>query len=305
MTILAQCIPSGSPSRRALLTGALGGLSALAMPHAVRAQGEQRLVAAGGVATEILYALGREAILVGVDATSLHPPQAMREKPNVGYFRALSVEGVLSLRPTHILAVDGAGPPDALKLIAEAGVRVERVPDDYTAQGVADRIRRIGRFVDAAQKADELAAQVDERFAALARERDRITARKRVLFVLSLQNGRALVGGRKTAADAMIGLAGAQNAADALEGYKPLTDEGIISAAPDVILMMSHVNHAAAADEVFSRPAFSAVPAARTKALVAMDGLYLLGFGPRTPDAARDLMAAVYGPPAGQQSARP
>jgi ABC-type hemin transport system ATPase subunit/ABC-type Fe3+-siderophore transport system permease subunit len=154
----------------------------------------------------------------------------MRDKPNVGYFRALSVEGVLSLRPTHVLATEGAGPPDALKLIAEAGVRVERLSEDLTPKGVTDRIRRIGQFAGAPDRAEALAAEVEGRFAALARQ-PAAAPRKRVLFVLSLQNGRALVGGRKTAADAMIALAGATNAAEAVEGYKPLTDEGIISAA--------------------------------------------------------------------------
>jgi iron complex transport system substrate-binding protein len=48
----------------------------------------------------------------------------------------------------------------------------------------------------------------------------------RVLFILSLQNGRPMLGGRGTAADAMIRLAGGANAADAIEGYKPMTTKG-------------------------------------------------------------------------------
>ena len=101
--------------------------------------------------------------------------------------------------------------------------------------------------------------------------------------------------GRGSSADAIIAEAGAVNAASAVDGFKPVTDEGIIAAAPDVVLMMARGNHAANPAEVFALPAFSATPAATQKALVTMDGLYLLGFGPRTPQAARDLMAAVYG----------
>ena len=44
----------------------------------------------------------------------------------------------------------------------------------------------------------------------------------------------------------------------------------------------------------FAVPALAATPAAADKALTVMDGLYLLGFGPRMPDAARDLAAAFY-----------
>ena len=291
-------------SRRSLLAGP--ALAAVALrPGIGRAQAAQRIVAAGGVITEILYALGRQDLIVGVDTTSLHPPEAMRDKANVGYVRALSAEGVLSLRPTVLVAIEGAGPPDTVKLIAEAGVKVERVGEDTSEKGVVERIRVIGRLAGVEAKAEELAAAVERDFALLKQQRDAVTAKKRVLFVLSLQNGRAIVGGRGSSADAIIAHAGAINAAEAVEGYKPVTDEGIISAAPDVILMMQRGNHAAAPAEVFALPAFSATPAAARKALVTMDGLYLLGFGPRTPEAARDLMAAVYGLNGDSGSRRP
>lgn len=283
-------------TRRTALTGAAGFALSLSAPATLRAQAEtQRLVAAGGVITEILYALGREDLLVGVDTTSLHPAEALKTKPNIGYVRALSAEGILSLRPTRVIAIEGAGPPDALKLVAEAGVAVERISEDTSEAGVVARIRAIGRLAGVPDRAEALANRVQQDFAALKTEREALSAKKRVLFVLSLQNGRAIVGGRGSSADAIIAEAGAVNAASAVDGFKPVTDEGIIAAAPDVVLMMARGNHAANPAEVFALPAFSATPAATQKALVTMDGLYLLGFGPRTPQAARDLMAAVYG----------
>lgn len=284
------------PSRRCLLAmGLTAGIAGTGIRPAAATGAPRRIVAAGGVVTEILYDLGLEDRIVGVDATSLHPARALTEKPNIGYVRALSAEGVLSLAPDLVIAVDGAGPPDALRLVAQAGVRVERIAEDTTIAGVSARIRAIGRLVGRFEAAEALATGVERDFAALARERQAIAAAKRVLFVLSLQNGRALVGGRGSSADAIIGYAGAVNAAGQVEGYKPLTDEGIIEAAPDVVLMMARGNHAVPADEVFAQAAFAATPAARARALVTMDGLYLLGFGPRAPAAARDLMTAVYG----------
>jgi iron complex transport system substrate-binding protein len=116
----------------------------------------------------------------------------------------------------------------------------------------------------------------------------------RALFVLALREGRPMVGGRNSGADAIIRLAGGVNAADAVEGYKPMSDEAVISAAPAVIVILDRGAHAVSADDVFRVPSFSATPAAARRALVVMDGLYLLGFGPRTPQAARDLTAAVH-----------
>lgn len=135
---------------------------------------------------------------------------------------------------------------------------------------------------------------MEREFAELDVARARIVKPIRVLFVLSFMNGRSLVGGRNTAAAGMIRLAGALNAAEDIEGYKTMTDEAIASAAPDVVLMMQNGDHHVAPEVLFGSPAFAATPAAKTNALVAVDGLLLLGFGPRTPEAARILIKAFY-----------
>lgn len=255
---------------------------------------EDRIVAAGGVVTEILYALGAADRIAGVDATSLHPPEALQAKPNVGYVRQLSAEGVLSLRPSRIIAIEGAGPPDVMRLLADAGVPIATIPEDYSAAGVSARIRAVGAAAGLAEQAGALAADVEGRFARLTALRSGVERPRRVLFVLALRDGRPMVGGRNSGADAIIRLAGAVNAAGGVEGYKPMADEAVIAAMPDVVLMMDRGAHAVKPDDLFQMPAFAATPAAARRALVLMDGLYLLGFGPRTPAAARDLMAAVY-----------
>ena len=259
------------------------------------AQTPDRVVVAGGVITEVIYALGLQDRIVGVDSTSQFPATALKDKANVGYVRALSAEGVLSLKPTLIMLIDGAGPPDAVSLLAESGVKIARITDGLTAEGVASKIAAIGTAIGAAAPAERLAAQTRARFEELATLRAAITKKRRVLFVLSLQNGRALVGGRNSSADGIIALAGGINVAEGIEGYKPMTDEAIAAAAPDMILMMRNSSaHNTTPDELFAMPAFAQTPAANGKRLVHMDGLYLLGFGPRTPMAARDLMAAIY-----------
>jgi iron complex transport system substrate-binding protein len=229
-----------------------------------------------------------------VDTTSLYPPEALKRAPNVGYMRALSAEGILSLKPSWVIAIDGSGPPAALKLVSETSVPLTMVHDDPSPEGVAAKIETIGKLLGAEEKAVALANETRTRFALVEHMRPQTPKPPRVLFVLSLQNGRPMVGGRGTAADAMIRLAGGANAADAIDGYKPMTDEGIIAAAPDVILKMNNGNMVGAPDDIFSLPAFAATPAAANRALIAMDGLYLLGFGLRSPDAVRDLMAALY-----------
>lgn len=90
-----------------------------------------------------------------------------------------------------------------------------------------------------------------------------------------------------------------KNALQGFEGYKTLTDEAVTSAAPDVILMMIRgeetSSHGAPDDQLFAMPAIATTPAAANRAVIRMDGSYLLGFGPRTGRAALDLHHAIYG----------
>jgi iron complex transport system substrate-binding protein len=277
------------------VAGPAGPFERFAGVAAAQAQTAERIVAAGGVVTEVLYALGLQDRIVGVDTTSQWPPEAQKDKKSVGYVRALSAEGVLSLKPSQVIAVEGAGPPDALALLKESGTPITMIPEALTPEAVVAKIAAIGKAAGAAEPAQQLATTVKIRFDELDKLRTGLPKQKRVLFVLSLQNGRTMVGGRTTTADAIIALAGGVNAASAVEGFKPMTDEAIITAAPDVVLMMRFSSaHNATPDELFAMPAFSQTPAAKQKSLIRMDGLYLLGFGPRTPNAARDLMAELY-----------
>jgi iron complex transport system substrate-binding protein len=106
-----------------------------------------------------------------------------------------------------------------------------------------------------------------------------------------------MASGSGTAADGIISLAGAVNAIDGYAGYKQLSDEAALTARPDVILMMDRggPSDPAAAVDPFAHPALAATPAGEAKALVRMDGQYLLGFGPRTSSAIHDLAVSLYG----------
>jgi len=266
---------------------------ALAAARPAEAEGAGRIVAAGGVIAETLYALDLSERIVGVDTTSLYPPQALKEKPNVGYVRALSAEGILSLQPTLMIAIAGAGPAPVLTQIEQAGVRIEHLPDAFTPPTIVERIRRIGALAGADAAAAVLAGKVGAQFESLRAEEAARPMRQRVLFLLSLQNGKAMAAGRGTSAEAMLELSGLTNAAAGFDGYKPMTDEAIAAAAPDVVVLMGRGETPPPASEVFAQAGLALTPAAQRKALVVMDGLYLLGFGPRTPEAAQALRRAV------------
>jgi len=253
-----------------------------------------RIVSVGGSVTEIVYALGEEDRLVARDTTSTWP-EAAEALPDVGYMRRLSAEGILSTAPDLILAEDGAGPPETVDLLAETGLPFVTVPDSTSAEGIVTKINAVAEALGVPDKGTALAEQVRADLTLAEARADGVESPRRVLFVLSMQGGRILASGTNTAADGIIALAGGVNAVTEYDGYKPLTDEAVIAAAPDVVLMMDRGDHALDADEVFGHPALAATPAGTARALVRMDGLYLLGFGPRTAAAAGDLNQMLYG----------
>ncbi|MFG3595704.1 hemin ABC transporter substrate-binding protein [Bradyrhizobium sp. RDI18] len=252
-----------------------------------------RIVSIGGAITEILYALGFEDRLVGVDSTSLYPAAA-REKPDVGYMRQLSAEGVLGLNPSLVLAAQGSGPKETIDVLEAAKVPLVLVPETFSEAGLLDKIRLVGHAMDADKRAECLTAAVSDDLAQLRELRAKVTKPVRVMFVMSLLNGRAMAAGKNTAANEIIALAGGVNAIDSYEGYKIVNDEAIVAAKPDVVLSIQRSKDSLDAEAVYVHPAFALTPAAANKAFISMEGLYLLGFGPRTAAAARDLSIKLY-----------
>ncbi|WP_028747694.1 heme/hemin ABC transporter substrate-binding protein [Rhizobium mesoamericanum] len=256
-----------------------------------------RLVSVGGDVTEIIYALGEQDRLIARDTTSVYPEAAMK-LPDVGYMRALSPEGILAMNPTAIIAIEGSGPPEALNVLKNASVPFETVPNAYTRQGILAKIDRVGKLLGHPEKAKALEEKVGADLnAAIADVAKRSAGeRKRVLFILNMQGGKIMASGTGTAADGIITLSGSINAVGDFAGYKPLTDEAIIDAKPEVILMMNRGDGSATKNEdLLKQPALALTPAAQNKAIIRMDGLHLLGFGPRTASAVRELNAAIYG----------
>jgi iron complex transport system substrate-binding protein len=263
-----------------------------------------RILSIGGDITEILYDLGQQDKIVAVDTTSQYPADALKTKKSVGYMRALSAEGVLSVNPTLIIASDGAGPPE-VSALKSSGVRYVSITDKPTAGGVADKVREVGSLVGAADGARALVIKIEAAFTALADARKEIKTPKKVLFILAIQGGRATVAGTGTGADSILQLAGAENAAAGVSGYKPVSDEQLTEFAPDaVVIMRRGESDQHKAGQALALAGLSQSPAARSKSLIEMDGLYLLGFGPRAPAAARALMKAIYAE-AGQAAATP
>lgn len=253
----------------------------------------KRVVALGGDITEIIYALGEDGRLVGRDTTSTYPPEA-KALPDVGYFRQLGAEGVLSLHPDVVIAAASAGPPEVLNQISSTGVRVIRLPDQHSFDGLLEKVRLIAEALHAEESGAKLTAKLKNEIAQAAATVSGLAGHPRVLFIINAGNGAPLAAGRDTAADALIALAGGENVFSTYSGYKPMSLEAAAAASPEAIgLMAQTLTAMGGVETVANHPALRLTPAAKAKRIFGRDGSYLLSFGPRLPQAVVDFAQAI------------
>jgi len=278
--------------RRHVLSLGFGIAATASLP--LHAQTPPRIVSVGSALTEIVYALGAEGLLVGVDTTSLYPAAA-RALPQVGYMRALSAEGVLSLKPTLVIATTAAGPATTLDQLRATGVEVLVLPDHYDYDSVITKIAAVGRLTGKTAEADAMITRGRADMAELVKRLATATSKPRVLFLLSMGGGAPQAAGRDTAADGIIRLAGGTNAIDGYAGYRPLTPEAVLASRADFVLVTRQTVQAMGGIEaILDQPALRRTPAGRAGKVLQFDTLLLLGFGPRTPQAAQDLASALH-----------
>jgi iron complex transport system substrate-binding protein len=253
----------------------------------VEVKDSRRIVAIGSAVTETLFALGVGDRVIAVDSTSQWP-EAVRALPQVGYQRTLGAEGILALAPTLVLGTNQAGPPATLDKLRAAGVPVLILPMGPRVEETLQSIKTIARLTGREREAAELVAGIQDRIRLQAGRRE--AAKPGVLFILSAAGGTPLAAGRGNNADSVIALAGGRNVVDSYEGYRPLSTEAVVGLAPDVIVIPDHVlKELGGMAGVLALPGIAATPAGRKRRVIAMDGAFLLGMGPRLPDAVEAL----------------
>lgn len=272
-------------------------LAAMFMLGSQAVHAAEKLLTIGGAVTEIVYALGKGDEVIANDLTSAYPVAAA-SKPKVGYMRTLSAEGLISTGATMIIAEAGAGPRNVLDQVRNAGVKVLQLQENsHTPQQVVSDIRTIGKQINASNT-EQVVRQFENAWKETESQLSKLSGRPKVLFVMNNAGRGAQAAGDDTAASAVIQLAHAENVmAGQYKGYRPLTAEALVAAAPDVIIVTSEGLEASGGIQGFLKtPGINMTPAGRNKRIVSMDTQYILGFTPRLPAALAELAQAIHKP---------
>src|ERR1051326_8527614 len=208
--------------------------------------GPQRYVVISPIYNEIIWALGAQDEVVGVDLSTTYPPD-VKNKQTVGYHRALSAEGILSLHPTAVIHDNNIGPPQVVQQLQQLNIPMKTFSaKNDSFEGTKALIREMGAYFHKETRAEELCNTMDTQRAASLEKVKQYTDHPRVAVI---HFGRAsnvyLVVGKGGGGDGggvsqMIELAGGEIAVENRGMQRMESPEIIAQANPDVILLTDY-----------------------------------------------------------------
>ncbi len=265
------------------------------------AAGSQRVVCIGQAYSEMIYALGAQSNLVGVDYSSTYPPE-IKKLPTVGYHRALSAEGILSLHPTLILHDNNIGPDNVVRQLQDLHVPMKtfQAKNDSVA-GSQALLREIGAFFHQEKRAEELCAQMDRQMAAAAAAVKEYRTSPRVAIIhfgrasnvyLLMGNGG---GGDASTAGKLVEMAGGQMAVQQPGMKRMVSPEIIAKTNPEVILMTEYgFDRLGSMEQAKTLPGVAETDAARHNRIFRVPEHELMYFGPETGDSIIQLAKLIH-----------
>jgi iron complex transport system substrate-binding protein len=264
-------------------------------------EGPQRIVCIGEAYNEMIYALGAQANLVGVDYSSTYPAE-IKKLPTVGYHRALSAEGILSLKPTLILDDDNIGPDNVVRQLQALHIPMKTFPSkNDSIEGTKALMREMGTFFHKEKRAEELCAQMDSEMAAaaLAVKKYKTTPRVAVIHYGRASNTYLIVGdgggGDAGTAGSMVKLAGGQLAIQQPGMQRMASPEIIAKSNPQVILMTEYgFDRLGSAEQAKTLPGVAETDAARNNKIYRVPEHDLMYYGPDTGNAIMRLAQIIH-----------
>lgn len=255
----------------------------LALLYAFAAPASDRLVVAGGSLTELIFAMDAGKHIVGVDKSTSFPVETAA-LPHIGYWKQLSSEGILSLRPDIFITWQDAGPQIVLDQLRAQHVQVitlQRVP--ATTEQLYANIAALAAALHIPEQGVKLVNSLRQRLARVEKSVAAQGVPVKALFILSAGSGAPQVAGKGSVADAILTLAGAQNVAQHNQ-YKSYGAEALIAANPQVIVVTSQMM-AGDMNRLAAIAGVTRTDAWKNHRIVIIDQALILGMGPRVADA--------------------
>jgi iron complex transport system substrate-binding protein len=262
---------------------------------------DARYVVISPIYNEIIWALGAQDKVAGVDLSTTYPPE-VRKVQTVGYHRALSAEGILSLHPTAVIHDNNIGPPQVVEQLKQLNIEMKTFSaKNDSFEGTKALIREMGAYFHKEARAEELCKTLDEQKAASLEKIKHYTDHPRVAVI---HYGRAsnvyMVVGKGGGGDGggvsqMIELAGGQMALESKGMQRMESPEIMAQANPDVILITDFgYDRLGSLDQIKALPGVATSNAARNNRIYRIEENVLNYFGPRSGENLEKIAAVIH-----------
>lgn len=260
-----------------------------------------------GTLAQTVFELGLGEHVVGRDVSSQF--DAIADRPLVtSNGHELNAEAILALDPTVVLTDTSLGPWDVVLQLRDAGIPVVVTDSHRGLDNLASLTSEVADALGVPAAGKELGARITAEAEAMQEAiaevapRDANARLRTVFLYVRGSSGVYYMFGQDSGADSLIEAVGGYDVSSEIgwRGMRPLTDEGLVSAQPDVVLMMSKgLESVGGVDGLLERfPALAQTPAGEHERVVAMDDDQVLSYGPRTADVLNALAVALYAPEA-------
>ena len=263
----------------------------------------ERVVVISQTYNEIIWALGAQDKVVGVDFSSTYPPD-VKKVQTVGYHRALSAEGILSLHPTAIIHDNNIGPPQVVEQLKGLNIPMKTfAAKNDSVEGTKSLIREMGAYFHKEARAEELCRTLDSQMAASLEAVRKYTDRPRVAVIhfgrasnVYLVVGKGGGSGDGSAAGRMIEWAGGEMAINSGRMQRMESPETVAQANPDVILVTDYGFDRAGGDleQIKALPGVATSNAAKNNRIYRVEENQLMYFGPRSGENVEKVAAAIH-----------
>ncbi len=256
-----------------------------------------RIISVSKQLTEIIFAVGGDTALVGVDISSTWPPAA-KKITAVGYHRALNPEGIISLNPTAVWNDGNWGPQPTIEQLKKVGIPLRPFDGGTTIDSTKQLIRQIAVEFHNPKAGDSICNQLDKDMARADSLR-KTYANEPPLKVLVIHFGQAanqyFVLNHRGTQQQMLEWAGAANVADTAQKWKNLSAEVIAKSQPDVILATDYGFDLQGSLEKFKQlPGVALSPAAKNNRIYRVEEHDLVYLGPRTGQNIYNLIQLIH-----------
>ena len=255
---------------------------------------EQRIVTIGGSVTEIAFALGVGESIIAVDQSSTIPEKVL-DLPQVGYIRAISSEGILSVMPTKIITTSDMGPPNVIKQIQDSGVELVILDAATDFDGILRMVGEIANSLDVPEEGERVYNKILKEFSKVKTLVSKNAKKSKVAFFMDMTGSKVFnAAGKGTRGDYLIEVIGGKNIfKNDFKRYSKVSSESLIKYNPDLILIATKGFSGSLKSYIYDEKSLESISAVSSKNVFEIDIGYYLTFGTNFSDAVLKLLEEI------------